>query len=101
MEMKFESLYRMWEDAWKRNALPEGWELAGTFTDWAAANKYKVEYGYKGEFCPENLLKVIPPEERIKKEKPKKERPEEEKPIKKTVKKEAKKVGQNRKIKKG
>ena len=53
------SLYAMWLEAQKRNALPSEWKLAHNFLTWATENGYKTEYGYKGEFTPDNLLVAI------------------------------------------
>ncbi len=56
---KAQSLYSMWLDAHKRNALPPEWLLAHNFLTWATANGYKTEYGYKGEFNPASLLSAM------------------------------------------
>ncbi len=56
---KAQSLYSMWLDAHKRNALPPEWLLAHNFLTWATANGYKTEYGYKGEFTPGSLLSAM------------------------------------------
>lgn len=50
------SIYKMWESA-KR---PPEWGRWEEFRAWCIANRYKAEYGYKGEFAPENLLIAIP-----------------------------------------
>ncbi len=50
------SLYAMWLEAHKMNALPAEWKLAHNFLTWATTNGYKPEYGYEGEFTPDNLL---------------------------------------------
>ena len=53
------SLYAMWLEAYKKGELPPEWRLAHNFLTWATANGYRTEYGYKGEFMPENLLEAI------------------------------------------
>lgn len=54
------SLYQIWLEAHNKGILAQEWRLARDFLAWATANKYKAEYGYKGEFAPENLLVAIP-----------------------------------------
>lgn len=54
------SLYQIWLEAHNKGILAQEWRLARDFLAWATANKYKAEYGYKGEFAPENLLAKIP-----------------------------------------
>ncbi len=53
------SLYQMWLKAHNTSALPPEWELAHNFLTWATANKYKAEYGYEGDFTPDNLKNAI------------------------------------------
>ncbi len=53
------SLYAMWLEAHKMNALPAEWKLAHNFLTWATANGYKPDYGYEGAFTPDNLLAAI------------------------------------------
>lgn len=53
------SLYAMWLEAHNRNALPAEWKLAHNFLTWATKNGYKTEYGYEGEFTPDNLRAAI------------------------------------------
>lgn len=53
------SLYALWLETNKNGALPQEWRLAHNFLTWATANGYKVEYGYKGEFTPDNLKQAI------------------------------------------
>lgn len=59
MDQKKKSLYAMWLEAHKANALPPEWKLAHNFLVWATANGYKTEYGYKGKFTPDNLLAAV------------------------------------------
>lgn len=54
------SLFKMWEDALKAGKLPKEWAKWDSFRAWAIKNKYKAEYGYKGEFTPEGCLKAMP-----------------------------------------
>ena len=54
------SLYKTWEEGHKRKALPPEWEKWESCRAWAIENRYKMEYGYKGEFSPQGCLKVIP-----------------------------------------
>lgn len=54
------SLYGIWLEAHNKGILAQEWRLAHIFIEWATANKYKAEYGYKGDFTPENLIKKIP-----------------------------------------
>ena len=51
---------KMWNIARRNNKLPLEWSTWAEFRAWVNANGYKAEYGYKGEFSPENLLKSIP-----------------------------------------
>lgn len=53
------SLYAMWLEAHNRNVLPAEWKLAHNFLTWATKNGYKTEYGYEGEFAPDNLRAAI------------------------------------------
>lgn len=50
----------MWNQARKNNNLPVEWPTWDKFRAWVNANGYKAQYGYKGEFNPECLLKAIP-----------------------------------------
>lgn len=54
------SLIKMWEEAYVAKKLPEEWNKWDNFRTWAIANRYKAEYGYKGEFNPEGCLKAMP-----------------------------------------
>jgi hypothetical protein len=54
------SLIKMWEEAYANKKLPEEWNKWDKFRAWAIANRYKAEYGYKGEFNPEGCLKAMP-----------------------------------------
>lgn len=56
----FSNLYSMWKDAWQSGKLPSDWPMADSFLTWATKNGYKVEYGYEGDFTPENCLAAIP-----------------------------------------
>lgn len=51
---------QLWNDARKNNKLPPEWKTWAEFRAWVNANKYKADYGYRGEFTPECLLKEIP-----------------------------------------
>ena len=54
------SLHKTWEEAHKKKALPPEWEQWESCRAWAIENRYKMEYGYKGEFNPQGCLKAIP-----------------------------------------
>ena len=54
------SLFKMWEDAYIKGEIPKEWPIWEDFRSWAIANRYKAEYGYKGEFSPQGCAKVIP-----------------------------------------
>lgn len=54
------TVFQMWEDARKQNTLPKEWARWVDFRTWVIANRYKAEYGYKGEFAPDSLLNAIP-----------------------------------------
>ena len=54
------SLYKTWEESHKRKVLPPEWEKWEACRAWAIENRYKIEYGYKGEFSPQGCLKAIP-----------------------------------------
>lgn len=54
------SLYRTWEEASKKRALPPEWDNWEDCRAWVITNRYKMEYGYKGEFSPQGCLKAIP-----------------------------------------
>lgn len=54
------SLFKMWEDAFVNKTLPTEWPIWEDFRTWAINNRYKSEYGYKGEFSPQGCLKAMP-----------------------------------------
>ena len=54
------SLYKTWEGAQKSKALPPEWDNWEDCRAWVITNRYKMEYGYKGEFSPQGCLKAIP-----------------------------------------
>jgi hypothetical protein len=54
------SLFKMWEETKMNKKLPQEWDNWCDFRTWAIANRYKAEYGYKGEFNPEGCLKAMP-----------------------------------------
>lgn len=54
------SLLKMWEEAYEKKILPPEWSTWEAFRAWAIMNKYKIEYGYKGEFSPQGCLKAMP-----------------------------------------
>lgn len=54
------SLYKTWEEGHKGKSLPAEWEKWESCRTWAIENRYKMEYGYKGEFNPQGCLKAIP-----------------------------------------
>ena len=60
--MYHKNLYSMWKDAWERKILPQEWLFADDFLTWATQNGYKVEFGYDGDFTPENCLAATPVE---------------------------------------
>ena len=54
------SLYRTWEEASKKRALPPEWDNWEDCRAWVITNRYKMEYGYKGEFSPQGCAKAMP-----------------------------------------
>ena len=50
------SLFKIWQSEKK----PKEWQELEDFRSWAIENRYKAEYGYKGEFTPNSLLKAMP-----------------------------------------
>ena len=50
------SLFKIWQSQKK----PKEWQEWEDFRSWAIENRYKAEYGYKGEFAPNSLLKAMP-----------------------------------------
>lgn len=54
------SLFKMWEETKMNKKLPQEWDNWCDFRTWAIANRYKAEYGYKGEFNPKGCLKAMP-----------------------------------------
>ena len=57
------SLFKTWENAHSKKTLPPEWETWEACRAWAIENRYKTEYGYKGEFSPEGCLKAMPEQE--------------------------------------
>ena len=51
------SLFKIWKSEKSKE-----WKTWEDFRTWAINNRYKAEYGYKGEFKPDNLLKSMPGE---------------------------------------
>ncbi len=58
--MAFKTIFAMWEDAYKRDALPTEWKIWESFRAWAIENEYKAEYGYNGRFGTESCLAAMP-----------------------------------------
>lgn len=54
------SLYKNWEEAHRKKTLPSEWKTWEACRAWAIENRYKMEYGYKGEFSPQGCLKTMP-----------------------------------------
>lgn len=54
------SLFKVWEEAHKNKKLPKEWRTWEKFRAWAIQNRYKPEYGYKGEFSLHGCLKAMP-----------------------------------------
>ncbi len=54
------NLYSKWLEAHDKGIIAPEWKQAHIFLTWATAKKYKPEYGYEGDFTPENLLAAIP-----------------------------------------
>lgn len=54
------TLFKMWENAYINKTLPPEWPIWEEFRTWAINNRYKAEYGYKGEFNPQGCLKAMP-----------------------------------------
>lgn len=54
------SLYKTWEEASIKKTIPSEWARWEDCRAWAIENRYKLEYGYKGEFSPQGCLKAMP-----------------------------------------
>jgi len=54
------TLFKMWENAYINKTLPPEWPIWEKCRTWAIINRYKAEYGYKGEFSPQGCLKAMP-----------------------------------------
>lgn len=54
------SLFKTWEQHYINGTLPKEWPIWEDCRTWAINNRYKMEYGYKGEFSPEGCLKAMP-----------------------------------------
>jgi len=54
------TLFKTWEQHYINGTLPKEWQTWGECRTWAINNRYKMEYGYKGEFTPEGCLKAMP-----------------------------------------
>jgi hypothetical protein len=54
------TLFKTWEQHYINGTLPKEWQTWGECRTWAINNRYKMEYGYKGEFSPQGCLKAMP-----------------------------------------
>ena len=54
------SLFKTWEEHYINGTLPKEWPIWEDCRTWAINNRYKMEYGYKGEFSPDGCLKAMP-----------------------------------------